>query len=555
MVVAGALVVVTLVVMASGRVPPVLALGCCLAIAGVLRIAPPEQLFSGLSNSGVITVAGMLVIAKGVVRTGLVARVTWRLLSGVTTAAGALRRLIVPIGVMSSLINTTPIVAMLVPATRELEQSRRIPAREVLLPITHATTLAGSVTLIGTSSNLLIAGIAATAGVHIAMFSFASVALPVALAGWIVLLVTGPRMLSTGAVPTQTKPRDWRVEIPVSAHANAIGRTATALGVDRTQEFLLEAIWRRGRELPASEPVAEGDTLVYAATETGVVALWASPRFGLSPQKLYAATAGPAVRGTLRDIEEDGDLEVIAAQSSVPLRDTPVIPGAPVYVTCDSTEQLRDNGSLTLWQDAAGRAPQPGKTYIALAILAGVIVAASFNLVAVSLAAFAGALLMVVLGVLTPKSAVRALDWNVLFILAGSIGLGVIVTSSGLADQIANFVRFLSAGNLVLVIAVFALTTTILTNITTNAAAASILTPIAISIAAEVGVDPVILLALVATCISFTFLNPFSHQSNLMVMRPGGYSSVAFVRFGIPLLIVGVLAAAVVTYLLLVWRS
>ncbi|HEY7858248.1 MAG TPA: SLC13 family permease [Candidatus Nanopelagicales bacterium] len=555
MVVAGVLVVMTLVVMASGRVPPVLALGCCLAIAGLLRIASPEELFSGLSNSGVITVAGMLVIAKGVVRTGLVARVTWRLLSGVTTAGHALRRLIVPIGVMSSLINTTPIVAMLVPATRELEQSRRIPAREVLLPITHATTLAGSVTLIGTSSNLLIAGIAATAGVHIAMISFAPVALPVALAGWVVLLVAGPRMLSTGAISTQARPRDWRVEIPVSAHANAIGRTASALGVEQTQEFLLEAIWRRGRELPVSEPMTEGDTLVYAATEAGVVALWASPRFGQSPQKLYAATAGPTVRGTLRDIEDDGDLEVIAAQSSVPLRDTPVIPGEPVYVTCDSSEQLRDNDSLTLWQDAAGRAPQPGKTYIALAILAGVIVAASFNLVAVSLAAFAGALLMVVLGVLTPRSAVRALDWNVLFILAGSIGLGAIVTSSGLADEIANVVRFLSAGNLVLVIAVFALTTTILTNVTTNAAAASILTPIAISIAAEVGVDPVIVLALVATCISFTFLNPFSHQSNLMVMRPGGYSSAEFVRFGIPLLLVAVIAAAAVTYLLLVWRT
>jgi Na+/H+ antiporter NhaD/arsenite permease-like protein len=103
-----------------------------------------SALFAGLSNGGVITVAGMLVIAKGVVKTGVIARATWRLLATVTTAAQALRRLIVPVGVGSALMNTTPLVAMLIPAARQLQQTRDVPARELLLPIAHATTLAGS---------------------------------------------------------------------------------------------------------------------------------------------------------------------------------------------------------------------------------------------------------------------------------------------------------------------------------------------------------------------------------------------------------------------------
>lgn len=150
-VVAAILVVATLVVMTVGWVRPVVALGSAVVIAGLLGIAPARDLFSGLSNGGVITVGAMLVIAKGIVQTGVVARVTRKLLLTVTTARQAIRRLALPVGVASGLMNTTPIVAMLIPASKQLEQTRSIPAREVMLPIAHLTTLTGSITLIGTS--------------------------------------------------------------------------------------------------------------------------------------------------------------------------------------------------------------------------------------------------------------------------------------------------------------------------------------------------------------------------------------------------------------------
>jgi len=158
---------------------------------------------------------------------------------------------------------------------------------------------------------------------------------------------------------------------------------------------------------------------------------------------------------------------------------------------------------------------------------------------------------MVVTKVLTPRSAARALDWNVLFILAGSVGLGAIVLSSGLADVLASGIRYLVSGNYVLVILVFGLVTVILTNVISNAAAASILTPVAITVALEVGMNPVILLALIGTCISFTFINPFSHQSNLMVMRPGGYSTGTFAKFGVPVIVTGLITVCVVGALLI----
>jgi di/tricarboxylate transporter len=548
-IVAAVVVVATLAAMASGKVPAVLALATGLAVAGILRLAPVSALFAGLSNGGVITVAGMLVVAKGVVKTGIIARATWRLLATVTTAAQAMRRLIVPVGVASALMNTTPLVAMLVPATRQLQQTRDVPAREVLLPIAHATTLVGSVTLIGTSSNLLIAGIASDDGVHVSMLSFAPVALPVCLVGWVLLLLTAPRLLR-GEGDEEPGLQPWRVEVPIASGAIATGRRAADMGIERTQEYRLRAIMRHGELVPAAEALEAGDRLVFAASEVGVKALWESPRFGLSPQHLYAVSVGPGEHGTLLEFEDD-DLRVIAAQTAKPLGDTTAIPGATVFVTCSSTEDLARHEAFTLWAQAAGRVPQPGKTWTALGVLAAVVVAASFGLAPVELIAFAGALLMVLTRVLTPRMAVRALDWNVLFILAGSVGLGAIVVQSGLADDLARSIEQLSAGSLPVVVVVFAVTTTIMTNLITNAAAASILTPVALGIATKLGLDPVTVLALVATCISFTFINPFSHQTNLMVMGPGGYSTRTFVKFGAPLVAVSLATVSVVTWALL----
>jgi len=154
-----------------------------------------------------------------------------------------------------------------------------------------------------------------------------------------------------------------------------------------------------------------------------------------------------------------------------------------------------------------------------------------------------GALLMVIARVLTPRSAARAIDWNVLGVLAGSVGLGVIVLESGLADLLADAIRQLVAGNAALVILVFGLVTALLTNVVSNAAAASILTPVGIAVATEVGMNPVVLLALIGTCISFTFLNPFAHQTNLMVIGPIGYTRAEFARFGAPLMAVGLVVA------------
>lgn len=547
---AAIIVVVTLAVIVSGKAPAILALICGLLVAGFLNIATPKELFSGASNGGVITIAAMLVIAKGVFYTGVVSRVTFRLLAGVNSARGALARLMPPVGVLSALINTTPIMAMLIPATKELEQTKGVPARAVLLPIAHATTLAGSATLIGTSSNLLIAGIAKTYGVQLSMFSFAKVAVPVALAGWAVLLLTAP-LLQRKETEVPERELTWRAEIPLSDVANSIGRTAAELGIESTPEFELVKVKRPGEKVPIDARLEAGDVLVYRASEEGVRMLWGSPRFGLARQDLFLVSVASDESAAIQDLEDDDDIMVVAAETSKSLRKVQAKPGDKCLVSAASADVLADHPLVGLWQKVAGKAPQTGKTTAALIILAGVILASSFGLAPVELIASAGAVLMVVTRVLTPSSAARALNWNILAIIAASIGLGTIVVKSGLGEIISKWIVNISGGEAIVVAIVFALVTTLVTNVVTNAAAAAILTPVAIEVAQSADLNAMVLLTLIGTCISLTFLNPIAHQTNLMVMGPGGYSTKTFVRFGIPVTVVALAVSVLMGAILL----
>jgi len=214
----------------------------------------------------------------------------------------------------------------------------------VLLPIAHVTTLAGSVTLIGTSSNLVIAGIAGEHGVDMGMLSFAAVALPVALVGAVVIYLTSPRALRGAA---DTAPRN-------------------------------------------------------KATEEGIAAIWRTPLFGMSAERLYAVSISAGEPASLHDFERDGSLRIIAARSDRPLHETDLNPGETCYVSGENEEAVARNPAVALCQAATSRAPQPSKTFVALGVLLCVIVAGSFGLVPAEVAASSGAVLMVLTGVITP---------------------------------------------------------------------------------------------------------------------------------------------------------
>ena len=225
----------------------------------------------------------------------------------------------------------------LVSAIAVLRMMERNPGKSLAqlyaeLPVTHATTLAGSVTLIGAGSNLLIAGIAEAADIHLTMFSFVPVAVPVMLAGWATLLLTAPRLQRSEAAAT-TRTLTWQAEITLSDGASGIGRVPADLGIQATPEFELVEVRRRGKPTPAEGALAEGDVLVYRSSEAGVRMLWGSSWLGLAPQDLYLMSIAADEATTLRELEDDGDILVVAAETEEPLSQASAKPGAAAPIS------------------------------------------------------------------------------------------------------------------------------------------------------------------------------------------------------------------------------
>ena len=552
MILALILVIGCLIALASGKVPGVLAFIVTLTLAGLLGVAPSAELLSGFSSTGVITVAAMLVVARGVVKTGVVSRVTFRVLAGVTTARSALARLLGPLGIASAFINNTPIVAMSIPAARELEQRVGLSARRIYMPVAFAAAIGGTLTLIGTSSNLLIASLAGDEGVDITMFSFLPVALPAFIAAVGALVLLAPSLIRAGRTDTAND-MPFRVELALSPAALIVGDTLDDYGLRSTSEFTADAILRGGGQVGIDSPLEAGDIVSYRATRRGVASLWSSPRFGNPDQRLYGVTLGPSAHGPVIEVGgDDESITIIGARTGSALADTSAEPGLPVLATASDAKALDGLDDVAMVADASGRAPQPGRTILALTILAAVVGVAGAGLVPVEWAASAGALAMVFTGILTPRAAVRALDWNLLAILAGSVGLGAIVTYSGLAAKIADGVSGLgSASTLALAITV-ALVAMVMAGAVTTAASVTILTPVVIDVASSLDVSAIPLLALVGTAACLSYANPFSNQSFILVMGPGRYSFGEFVRLGLPVSVVA-LALAVTGAMAWLW--
>src|SRR5262249_55267483 len=158
----------------------------------------------------------------------------------------------------------------------------------------------------------------------------------------------------------------------------------------KTQEYQLLGIQRWGTMVAPDERIEAGDRLVFAATEEGITAIWRTPLFGMSAQRLYAVSVSAGEPASLHDLERDRALRVFAARSDHSLHETDLNPGETCYVASESEEAVARNQSVALWQTATSRAPQPSKTFVALGLLFAVIVVAFFGLVPLEVAASGG---------------------------------------------------------------------------------------------------------------------------------------------------------------------
>ncbi|MEQ8819869.1 MAG: SLC13 family permease [Sumerlaeia bacterium] len=544
----------------------------------VFGIVDAKQAFAGFSNSGVITVGVLFVVAAGVRDSGAIWPLIRGLLGSTKSIFWAQTRLMLPIAAFSGFLNNTPLVAMLVPAITDWSRRSGVASSKLLIPLSYAAILGGMCTLIGTSTNLVVNGLMIERGMEtMGVFDISIIGVPCALAGIATILLVGRKLLPDRrpAVSRLDDPRQYTLEMMVEDGGVNVGKTIEEAGLRHLGGVYLMEIDRDGRVIPAVGPeqvLEAGDRLVFVGVVDSVKELrtWpglvpatnqifkldgtdserllveavvsdSSPLLGKSIREgrfrtmynaavIAVARNGERVEGKIGDIElRAGDTLLLEAQRSF----------------LASHRNSRDFflvSGLSRFTE-----PTPQKAWIALAIVAGMVLLKAVGLFTMLQAALIASAAMLVTGCLTLEGAKRGINRDLLVAIAAAFGLGNALRESGAADAIAQGIMGLAAGEPWLTLLAIYIITAIFTETVTNNAAAVVVFPIAYSASQVLGVSFTPFAYAIMIAASASFVTPIGYQTNLMVFGPGGYRFTDFTKVGTPV----ALAVAVVALALL----
>ena len=567
-------IVIMIGVLIRDLLPPsasVLGSTIILLLAGVLT---PEEAFSGFSNTAPITVAALYVLARGVDKTGALQPIVGWFLSHGSGKRSSLAKLLMSSAAASAFLNNTPILAMLVPQVSDWAQRRGQSPSAYLMPLSFAVILGGSVTVIGTSTNLLVSGMLEARGLSpLGMFEISRVGLPMALAGLALLVILAPILLPVRRPAWQQLGDDVRefvVHLEVIPGGPLDGKTVEVGGLRHLQGVFLAELERGGEFVAPVSPATVlhgGDRLVFVGKADLVVDLQSTrglvsseqthlADFDTTRHTFFEAVVGQASPLVGKTLYEAGFREryqgAVVAIHRAGQRVKAKLGQVRIHVG-DTLLLLTDAGFRNRWRDRndfllvsrLGGTP-PGATRkagVVGIVLLGIVVVAGTGILPILHASLVGGIALVLFGVLTPGEARDAVDLDVILVIAGAFGLGAAIQASGLADRLAAiFIGASSAFGPLGVLLGLVVVTIVLTEIITNNAAAALVFPIALSTAAELGLDPRPFAIAIAVAASASFLTPIGYQTNTMVYGPGGYRFSDYIRLGAPLTVVAIAA-------------
>lgn len=530
--------------------------------------------FSGFGHEALIAVCALMIAGSGLVRTGALVPLgrslsrLWKLSPSLsmllTLMAGAF---------LSAFVNNVPIVVLLLPILVSVSMRTGTPASNVLMPMGFATLVGGMSTSIGTSTNLLVVSVAADMGLRrLGMFDFFVPAAIVASISIVYLWQVAPRLLpAREASMTDTSPRIFAAQLVVPDDGFAAGKTMSEV-IEKTSGMLVVSRILRGNStfiLPLPDAVIQaGDRLLVNDTPENLKelesALGAALYVGNTAvdedhplveenqqiAEIVVTQGSPLLGMTLKQLQFHNRYQLIVLAihragyttevlreklEQVRLRTGDVL---LVQGNIDAIADIKRGGEL-LVLDATADLPQTDKAIMALLIMAGIIVVAAFGIVPIAISAVCGVLLMLITRCLTWRQASMALSTQVILIVVASLALGSALLKTGGADYLAQlFVAVTAGASPAVILSGLMLLMAVLTNIVSNNAAAVIGTPIAISIAQQLNVNPEPFVIGVLFGANMSYATPMAYKTNLLVMNAGGYQFNDFVRVGVPLMII-----------------
>ena len=561
--------------------PDMVFIGAVILLLATGVIGPTEA-FVGFSNQGVITVAALYVVVAGIRETGGIQWIVHNLLGRPRSLVRAQWRLSAPVTIMSAFLNNTPVVGMLIPAVSEWARKHDLPVSKLMIPLSYAAILGGTVTLIGTSTNLVVNGLMLDrTGTGFGLFDIAWVGIPVAAAGLVFMILTG-RWLLPNRPPAITQlddPRQYTIEMQVEPKGALEGRSIEEAGLRHLPGAFLIEVNRNGTVLPAVSPqerLRGGDRLIFVGVVESVVDL--QKIRGLRPAtgqvfkldshradrhllEAVVSDSCPMVGQTIRDARfrnRYNAVVIAVARNGQRLKgkigDIELKPGDTLLVEAGPGFQMQNRNSRDFFlvsrvEEAA--TPRHERALLAAMILVGMVVSVTAGLLSMLEGALIAAGLMVLTRCLTLETARHSIDWPVLFTIAAAFGVGAAMEGTGLAQTLAFGMMSLAGSDPWANLLMIYLVTALFTAVITNNAAAVLVFPIAFAMAGDLGVSPLPYAIAIMMAASASFATPIGYQTNLMVYGPGGYRFSDYLRAGIPLnVLTGLVAVALIP---LIW--
>ena len=543
-----------------------------LAVSMTLQLAPTDELLKGFSNQGMLTVAVLFMVAAGMYATGAITMIMDRFIGLPKSIAGAQLKILPPIAVGSAFLNNTPLVAMMIPVIRDLSRASRLPVKQLYLPLSFASIMGGMCTIIGTSTNLVIAGLVIDAIAEggaalpdiraLKMFDPALVGVPIAVIGIVFMIVAARFFLpdQKGDKAAEAAMRRYTAEFEVPEGSRIVDRTLEDTGIASGDDVEVLYIRRSDTILTNDlmhERLEAGDLLSFSADVNAMTELWRTnalvPHLTLNPMeterhthhlvKAVVSRQSTAVGKKIPDLPRD----VNACQYKfVALsRDSQPLAGPLEEVVIEAGDnavlEVNDNffyechidHDFALTKALEGfHLQRTDRAVEASLITLAMVVVVAMGWMSMLNASLLASGAMIFTGCLTLRTAARSIDWGTLVVIACAIGLESAVTRSGLAEQIAGLLTTMGGDNPHLALAVIFVGCSFMTNVITNNAAAAFMFPIALSTAGQLGVSFMpfaITLMISASC---AFITPTGYQTNLMVWGPGEYQFTDFVKIG-----------------------
>lgn len=584
----------------SERIPPDLVALLALLALLITGVLTPAEAFSGFSHPATVSVAAVLVLSAGIERTGVLGLLARRVLAPLGHTEWLLTLSIMAvIALLSAFINNTAAVAVFIPIVLEVCRRTSASPGRVLMPMAHAATFGGMCTLVGTSTNLVAHEFAISRGLPgFSMFELGKVGLPMLVVGTAYILFIGRRFLPRHDPDDSATPYGadhYLGEVLVQTKSPWIGREIRAEILDRDFELELLGVVRDGQVMNLDEPrprYAAGDSLwvrgslehllsllkregleldrptgseknrvrvVPAETQASSVAAAELPdTTDLSLAEVVVLSTSGLIGLTLKEVRfaERFDAVVLALRRRDDVRgavSTTRLHAGDVLVVegkAEALKSLADRRGFLVIGAPAYPEKRPGKLVVALLTLLAVIIIVSFGILPIVTAATAGCAVLMLTGCLHPREAYKAIDLSLIFVLAGSLALGLALDKTGVTTLLAQGLASLTVftGPYV-VLVVFFLVAVVVSELMSNGGTVALLGPVALSTAAQMDINPMALLVTVTFGASAAFAMPIGYQTSLMIYGPGGYRAKDFVKMGLVLdLLLAIIALLLIPY-------